>query len=224
MPRISQRFGLEMPDDFPLALLEDIYARVRDGHEWPEEPAAEYAVAVNGILYRFRACVEYDDELRASLQEHGSSPLIEERYRQERALFGFYSSGLSALECLFYGAWFLGALNDPTAFDADIDRRDVTPKNVVKAFGRAVPGHPFTTALTGVNTSQELKTWRYVRNRLSHAGQPGRHFHAGGPLHEVALWLDEPLDSARTGDARRWLSDALTILLDAERAFVAERF
>jgi hypothetical protein len=219
MPQRSQRFGLEMPDDFPLQTLEATYACVRDGHEWPERPVGEYSLAVNGILYRFRACTEFDDELRGSLTAHGGAPQIEERYRQERALFGFYSTGQSALECFFYGAWFLASLNDPTVFDPGIEQRKVSSKKVVKAFTSEFPKHQMTEALAAVNVSPELEAWRLARNQLTHAGQPGRTFSGAS-----VVWRDEPLSAARTGDARQWLSQALAELLDAKQVFVKERF
>jgi hypothetical protein len=208
-----------MPDDFPLQRLEDTYARVRDGHEWPVRRVSEYSAAVNGILYRFRACAEFDEELQTSLKAHGASPPIEERFRQERALYGFYSSGQSALECFFYGAWFLGALNEPEAFDPDVDRHKVSRGNVVKAFTRALPTHRMTVVLSAVNASAELEAWRLVRNQLTHAGHPGRTFSGSS-----VTWLEEPLDAARTTDARRWLSETLAELLDAKQVFVDERF
>lgn len=56
----SERFDLELPDDFPVAAVESLHAHLSDRHpdanqttEWKE-----WANAVNGVLYRFRACDE----------------------------------------------------------------------------------------------------------------------------------------------------------------------
>lgn len=45
----------------------------------------------------------YDEAFRASWSRAGAAPALDERYLQERSLFGFFVSGLSAIESFSYG-------------------------------------------------------------------------------------------------------------------------
>jgi hypothetical protein len=105
----STNFGFDVPDDFPIAELEAFHAAVtthKDTHaiEW-----GEWAGGCNGVLYRYLQAVAADESFTASVVEHGTAPVIDERVAQETALFAFFAAGLSSLECLAYGLCFVGA-------------------------------------------------------------------------------------------------------------------
>lgn len=112
----SQIITLEVPDDFPLAPLEQFHYAVQPRHERENEKWGHWARACAALHYRFLACAEADDVFRSSLSAVGPGPPPPERARQEIALFAFFSSGLSALECLGYGLYFVAAIVDPAAF------------------------------------------------------------------------------------------------------------
>lgn len=188
-----------------------------------ERPPAwrEWASALNGLLFRFKAFDEHGtrviDSLRAS-----DSPEIDERYRQEKWLFAFFVEGLSAIECLDYGLYFLGALTDSKGFDAGIDPRAVTIDFVASRFAAVFPSD-LATRLNEVASGDELKLWKDVRNVLAHRGAPPRHFVMGGAtswgLSEAASQL---LDPDRLTERRERLGEAVTGIVEAALPFVQE--
>jgi hypothetical protein len=112
----SRIISLDVPDDFPLAPLEQFYDAVHAYHESENEKWGHWARACAALHYRFLACAEADEVFRRSLTAVSAGPPPPERARQEIALFAFLSSGLSALECLGYGLYFVAAIVDPAAF------------------------------------------------------------------------------------------------------------
>jgi hypothetical protein len=128
---------------------------------------------------------------------------MEERYRQEKWLFAFFMEGLSAIECLYYGLYFLGAIADPQNFDTGINRRDVNPGFVATRFAEAFPSD-LSTKLAEVDGSDEIKLWRLVRNVLTHRGIPPRQHSLG----EASVWGFSEVPS---------LSDAASRLLDPDQ-------
>jgi hypothetical protein len=150
------------------------------------------------------------------------------------AVFAFFSSGLSALECLGYGLYFVGAIVEPTAFALAPDQ--IWFRHVAGAFQAQFPSDRLTHELGVVNKSVDLSEWKSVRNILMHREAPGRHHFASigdrlalgtsTPSSETvqgADWLDRPLSSATTYDRRVWLATALTAMLEAANDFAAAR-
>src|SRR5258707_82886 len=69
--------------------------------------------ALRAVSYRYRAATEYADDYLSTL----SAPdLNENRYSQEKALLGFFVSGLAAVESFYFGVYFIGAHVQPAAF------------------------------------------------------------------------------------------------------------
>lgn len=50
------------------------------------------------------------------MEAYGGAPPEPERYRQERDLFGFFVSGLSAIESTNYGLFAIASMLDPNRF------------------------------------------------------------------------------------------------------------
>ena len=98
---------LPLPPDFPVVEYDSavLAFRTRIGatQPAPESPWVEFSAAWVAVLYRFLDVATFDGELRRSLKEFGTAPAPADRYRQERLLFGFFVSGLSALESFCYG-------------------------------------------------------------------------------------------------------------------------
>jgi hypothetical protein len=216
--RYAERFDLDIPKDFPLEAIERIHAHLA-GRD-PQSPEwQEWASAANGLVWRFRASDEHGAALIESLRASGAPP-SEERYRQEKWLFAFFVEGLSAIECLYYGLYFLGALADPQKFDATIDRKLVTPGLVTASFETAFPSE-FSTALKAVESGEELNLWRHVRNVLTHRRAPPRHHSLGEPslwgLSEAASRL---LDPEQLGERREELAAAVFAIAEAAAPFV----
>jgi hypothetical protein len=90
--------------------------------------------------------------------------------------------GLSAVECFFYGLYFIGTHADPNVFPFDVQRRTVKPHKVTEQFEAAYSGEALTSTLRRVVDGDEFRIWSGVRNFLSHRGAPGRtHYSGGGP-------------------------------------------
>lgn len=216
----SARFGFDVPSDFPIRLLEDAHATISDPDDARREKRAwrEWAGACNGVLYRFMACGEHSDHLVTSLTNSASPPLPE-RYEQEKLLFNFFAEGLSSLECLYYGVYFVGALVDPVGIDPERDPRDVVPRFVTERFEKVFPTELVTPRLRQVLDSPEQAEWRGVRNVLTHRTAPGREHHEGGPTSGNTYWLGDLLNPASFSAHRAWLSSSLTEILEGLEAF-----
>jgi len=74
---------------------------VRFGMEWISLP--------------LRALVDYGEEFTTSVKASNSPP-PEERYKQEKALFGFFVNAASAIECFFYSAYCMASILNPDTF------------------------------------------------------------------------------------------------------------
>jgi hypothetical protein len=217
----SQRFDLEMPDGFPLAELEAIHSHLSDLSEARRNTPewTEWAGACNGILYRYTACDEHCEELAASLDQ-STSPPQPERYRQERLLFSFFVEGPSCIECFYYGFYFVGAMIDASAFAPGINRRNVTPAEVVRRYRCRFQSEGVTETRGAIVESEEMRAWGAVRNLLAHRASPGRAFFAGSA---EAEWLDEPLSGNSILKRRLWLADAMQALLARAVNFVQQQ-
>lgn len=217
MTQLSQILTLDVPDDFPLAPLEQFHYAVHPHHERENEKWGHWVRACAALHYRFLACAEADDVFRSSLSAVGPGPPQPERARQEIALFTFFSSGLSALECLGYGLYFVAAIVDPAAFTRPPDK--IWFHDVANAYQERFESDSIAGELARVNGSTELESWRRARNVLVHREATWRHHTLGGP----SAWLDEPLSIATTSDRRAWLAGTLTALLDPANEFAAAR-
>jgi hypothetical protein len=108
--------GLVMPTDFPTEMYAAIHQKLQPLATSKSKIYAEFGGAWNVISYRYRALADYDEAFSSSIKVHGTAPIAPERYEQERDLFGFFSSGFSVFEALFYGAFAIGAFLDEQPF------------------------------------------------------------------------------------------------------------
>ena len=216
-----ERFDLELPNDFPVNALDAIHVQLSDPSEARRKSPewAEWALACNGIVYRYLAADDHATELASSF-DRGLSPPQPERYRQERLLFSFFAEGLSCLECLYYGFYFVGAMIDPTSFNAKVDPRDVTASFVTSAYERRFPSEQLSATLRAVFDDADTRAWRRVRNTLAHRGSPGRAFYEGGPQSCEAEWLAESLSGTLIRARRDWLGNTVERRLAPAVGFV----
>jgi len=138
---------------------------------------ALFAAAWNGVGYRVAAAVAYDAEFRQSIAK-GGAPGSDERFIQERALFGCTASCLSTIECFFMASYAVGAALAPTSFPiTDAKNLVLYPGQIAKAFRAAFPKDAFSQLLNKVSGSPELRALEDVRNVLAHRGVlPRKHF------------------------------------------------
>ena len=216
--------GIDIGAGFPVEAYHRIHAVVVAKHTGHAN-YDHYAGASNAVAYRFKAATEYAEEFAESLKRYGSSPAPQDRYQQEKLLFGFFSSGFSALESVFFELFVLGAYVAPEAFPLDTpkDRQQVTPKRTVDRFREVFPNDPIIEAFDGVFEDAGFQGFREVRNILTHRAAPGRRMY-------VSLGLDDapstewklnsmPLDASIATKGLGDLASLLARLLEAGATF-----
>lgn len=219
----SERFDLDVADDFPIGLLEKVHAEISDPDDARRQTDEwrEWAGACNGVLYRFLACAQHSDLLVSSLTL-STSPPQPDRFEQEKLLFDFFAEGLSALECLYYGVYFVGALVDPIQLEPARARRTIVPLHVTERFESAFPADVLTPTLRATLDDAEYQAWRCARNVLTHRAAPGRDFRMGGD-DAGTYWLGGPLNGDAVVSRRDWLRATIERMLAPLEVFVARR-
>jgi hypothetical protein len=218
--------GLLMPGDFPVAAYQAVHMKLVPYAEKNNLVYAQFAGAWNAISYRFNALDEYDELFSSSIAKYGAGPPADERYRQERDLFGFFSNGFSTFEALFYGAFSAAALVRPAAFPIATaqDQRRITASQTAAAYATAFPGDPILAALKTVITDPAYVELRDVRNVLSHRSAPGRTIHVAiGEEPAPDQWKLENiiLDEKTTATRRSRIAKVLTEATEAFQKFAS---
>src|SRR6266511_3954052 len=113
--------GLTVPGNFPVTEYESVQ-RTLSSKYGAHALYAHYGGAWNALAYRYRECCDSGERFLLLLQRYGGSPPPEERYRQERALFDFFSAGFSIFECTFYALYTFGAIGSPAHFSLATER------------------------------------------------------------------------------------------------------
>lgn len=220
--------GLAVPRDFPTAPYEAVHEVVVQKcaqHDFYEHFSGSW----NAVAYRFRASVDDGDAFVASLVAHGSAPKPEERYQQERALFGLFSNAFSAFESVFYGLFTLGAFITPAAFplSSPKEQQQVSPTRTNEAFNKAFAGDPILTAFAALFKDPAFQQCREIRNILTHRTAPGRRLYVsvGADDAPPAEWKlnNIPIGASIATGNRADLARLLGDLLTATSAFVAAR-
>jgi hypothetical protein len=229
---IRSTMNLEIPDDFPVELYDEVYNKVQaKAGSWESMPdfRNQYVPAWTALAYRFRACAEYDEEFTNSIQQNGIAPPQPERYNQERALFGFFVNGLSTIETFSYGLYTIAYIIKPQTFliHTDDQLRAIKLHKTYQDFNNEFLDEPITISLRTLTESGEYREWQEFRNVLAHRGQPGRSISITiGSEQNVSLWKlkDLILNHSTTAQKRKWLSDTIHDLLINTKAFCEKYF
>ena len=229
MPQPLQVNGLLMPPDFPTTSFERVYSRARLRASSQASAYEHFNAAWNAISFRYLALCDDGAAFTASVSAPDGRASLEQRYRQERHLFGFFTNGFSAFESFFYAMFAIGALLHPVEFPLAIpkEQQAVKPASTYRAYSRVFVGDPILAAFTAVLTDAAYREWMEVRNILTHRTAPGRTIFVSIESDEdlLARWKinDIPLGpqtaSSRRGHAARMLS----ALLDAAVVFTESR-
>ncbi len=226
-----------MPPDFAAQPYDSVWGRLADlGGEYYREGASneyhswyQWLAAWINLTYRFRSCTEHEEAFVNSVNEHGGNPKQPETYHQDRELFGFFVTGLSAIESTYYGLFAVGAILDPSKFPIATEQhmRNADMRKTIQRYTESFPNDGITTALQRISSQKELRDWKDARNTLAHRISPGRKIYAsiGGPA-KTTEWMlqDMSMDAASTGSRRRWLADSLRYLLTEADDFIARHF
>jgi hypothetical protein len=223
-----------LPSAFPDALFEVIKDRIVPKLTNPSPAMGNLLGGHNGVRYRLRACVDYSDEFVECLRLTGDAPPIEGRYQQEKVLFGFFVSGLAALDCfaffLYFGAAHLRPTEFPTQTAANI--KGISLKSTVKAFSKEFPSDVMSTELNALLNDPNFTEWVLCRNVLAHRAVPGRVVYASVGTRTqppAADWQIDPgvnlkIDAALTPPRLTWLIATLAKLIVAADQFTQKYF
>ncbi len=228
---------IDMPSDFPVGPYDSVWERLvglgaeydRTGAQGKYHSWYQWLAAWINITYRFRSCAEHDEAFARSVSKFGDNPRQPEKYHQDRELFGFFVTGLSAIESAYYGLFAVGSILDPDNFPLSTykDMRNATTTKTVQQFTMSFPNDGITAALQGIASQQEYRDWRDARNIIAHRISPGRRIYAsiGGPAKTTEWMLQNmPMDAASTASRRRWLAGSLHYLLTEADNFTAKHF
>src|SRR6185437_12921839 len=113
----------------------------------PSEELSNFAGGHNGVRLRLRACADYSKEFIECVRRTGDAPEPENRYLQERQLFGFFVSGISALDCFCFLLYFAAAQLQPTKFHTQKPGQiqSINRKYTAEAFTRVFPNESITS-------------------------------------------------------------------------------
>lgn len=224
--RALSTIGIVMPEDFAVEAYEAIYCRVVKKIGTQSNSYDEFASAWNAVAYRFLSCTEYNKTFTESIQKSGNAPPHQERYVQERALFGFFLNGLATIESLCYGLFAIGSILLVQYFPFTIpeDKRRVSPEETTLRFKAAFPKDDITAILRDMTNSKGYRDWKNVRNVLTHRSAPGRHIYKGGDRDGEVDWVHgNQIDENTTVTRRKWLAKTSSDLLEATDVFTAVR-
>jgi hypothetical protein len=225
---ILKSVGVEMPSDFPGLTYEAVYWLVDSKRPTsPPEIWGQYRDAWKALSYHFLSCAGHDEAYTASVQHHGDAPQHPERYKQEHHLFGFFYTGLAALEALHYGLFAMGALIRPQEFPMITpgNRRAVDPKKTFATFSTIFPGEALTHQLRTLKDDPQWTTWNDTRNVLSHRMIPGRAFSdPGGALWRIENGIEIAIDGRTTASQREWLVQHLSQIFESAHTFAKDHF
>lgn len=219
-----------LPPAYPTEQAERVYRYLLDQMAAQSRPRALMGYGFMGVAYRFRAAMEYQSEFESSFRSLGGvAPPMDEHYRQERALFGFFTSGLACIESFAFALHAIASHYKSSSFGlTEQDLRSVKPEAVAEALQRAWPSALVTTFINEIVHDATFRTWKVIRNMLSHRLVPPRAITVSPGSGIQSTWLlnshqfldqDEPLDTV-TGSRRLWLEERIRDLWDGvEQSF-----
>lgn len=217
--------GLQVPTGFPAVSYEAVHRTIVATNA--NHPLYQhYAGAWNALAYRFRASLDHGEGFILSLEKHGSSPMPEARYAQEKLLFDFFSACFSCFESTFYALYTIGAFISPSEFNLATprDQQQVSPNRTRDAFVRAFPSDPILVAIQRLFDNPEYQKLRETRNVLTHRTAPGRTMYVSIGSEDLPLteWKlnNSPLDSSIITSSTHALAELLDEFIRAVEIFL----
>lgn len=218
--------GLIMPVDFPSEKYDSVndrMARFSGGSEIEKSIWAEFTAGWKAVAYRLLACKEHSDAYTLSIARAGSAPGPEQRYLQDRELYGFFVSGISVIESYFYSLYMKGALIFPNDFPFDNKTvRDVYPLDVIKTYRKVKKEYHGQLLTHGrrVLRNKICKEWNYIRNVLIHRSAPGRNLYSTNAISEWKI-NNISLDGDTTNARYSWLANEIGQFIAETNAVLA---
>lgn len=235
-PENSSTLGIAPPQGFDTAAYTAIHDKMRGYNNSHRAAWRSFGSAWNGLLYRHRCAQEH---CQTFVELIGSpNPSFTERYRQDLALFSFFSCALSTLECFSVGAHCIASTINSQAFPVSSDKelREINPGNVARRYGSAFPETAIAETMCEIfqadSTYEHIKT---QRDYLSHRGTLPRTLDVGGDDDGKVCIPDNAkkpstdwqftreLNSQTTGEPYRWLEQSIARLLVSMKEFCDQR-
>ena len=224
-PIILATVGFKMPLDFPLIHHNSIASIINKYKESHKIQWTSFNLGWVGLAYRYRAMVEYDEQFTSYIRI-SASPSPEERYAQSKSLFGFFTNGLSTLECLFFSMYCIGAILDASLFPISKDKDlKFYPEKVISKFMIGFNNDALSNEMKALLTHNEWIELENIRNVLRHRVELPRTFYKGGDLNGMTTipanpkaipnqWqFDFSVNDKTTALYRAWLVKELTALI-----------
>jgi hypothetical protein len=220
--------GFIPPSDFPTGAHDKVHSclvKYKDTHpaQW-----RSFGLGWNGVVYRYRAMAEYDEQFTTSIKNYGNSPPSEERYKQGNTLFGFFVCAVSAIECFFYSTYWMGVILKPNEFPSDSrNLKHLYAETIAEKFNANFHGDALTEQMKRCVDDPMYTDMKDIRDVLSHRGMLPRTFYRGGERDGMATmptnpkdssdqWqYDFPVDVQTTTSRRQWLCNILKGLIDS---------
>jgi hypothetical protein len=226
----SKVHQLDLPSNFPFTEME-AFKVAADSILRPEtsvEAWQEYAGATNLIGWRFRNCHEDMERWVGSLNTHGENGDFEEEYLRDRALFGFFTAGLSCIESTCYAL--LALVNHLTLLNLPPQKMDkwrLYPQDVEKYLLERPETGALKTKLKELTVSDEYERLKQVRDRVTHRSNLPRNQTLGisNNAHQVfAKTISTKLYGEETELTinELFLKDMLAWLAESVRALLVE--
>src|SRR5690349_19281241 len=160
----------ELPPGFPTDQAERTYRYLLE--QMPADSLSRVLIGegFKGVAYRFRAAVEYETEFRLSFHAPGGvAPPTDQHYGQERALFGFFVSGLACIESLSFAIHAIGAFYQSKLFGLDAGSlKNISPERLASSLNATWPATEVATTVQSLISDEVLRRWKDIRNILSH--------------------------------------------------------
>lgn len=164
--------GFTMPPDFPAKAHDKVHSCLAKHKETNPVQWTSFALGWNGVAYRYRASAEYDEEFTASVAV-STSPAPEERYRQGKALFGFFVNAVSVIECFFYSANCMASILKPKIFPlSKSGDLMIYPDEVQQRFDAEFPDDRLSKYMSRCIGDPIYKKMKAIRDVLTHRGAP----------------------------------------------------
>ena len=213
-----------MSRDFPLTAYNDTFDATGSKQWRSKIKQREYGLAWNAVAYRSKAFTDHCGSLTRSIRRLGVSPPPEQRYRQEKDLFGLFVTGQSILESLAYAAFTLAASAQPSQFPMKTERqrRRIGLDHAANCFARSRFNRDrVARLLRRLSRSRNMCAWAKTRNTLIYRQQPGRHIFAGNPSpSNTAIWGGRfNVDIPTIQHHRDWMMLQVTRLTEAIQRF-----
>jgi hypothetical protein len=167
---------------------------------------------------------DHDIIFTESIRKSGSAPPLKERYVQENALFGFFTTGVSSLESCCYGAYAIASMVNPCYRLTNKIVKSLNPQVIFHYFEDFYETGRLTQSLKIMVEDTNYQNLRKFRNVLIHRTYFGRIIQLSTKRELPDIWKlgDVVLNDKFTAERRFWISGMLTNLMNGIEDFVSK--